>query len=316
MASSFSTNTPLDPSLYGLDPAALEFFKQQTCITEEDDLKQHILAVQAKAFAVAPYYCIYTFVFTRLRISRHPKYQSVLQLGRDYSNALLLDLGCCFGNDARKAAADGWPVTQIISTDIRQELWDLGHILFRSTPRSFPSSFIAGDCLDPTFLSSEPEPTSRSLPDLSSLTSLNDLRGKLTAVHASSIFHLFSAEQQASLVRSVAALLSPEPGSIAFGSHVALPKQGIIQGKAPSMKAEMYCYDPESWNKLWEDVGPFKTEAFLKELIGPNGEIGWEMVWSATMSTEIRRCWLFESVHRLTPSRLAEPHARADRYKL
>lgn len=49
----FTSSTPLDPNLYGLDPDALEFFQQQTGITEEDDLKHHILAVQAKAFAVS-----------------------------------------------------------------------------------------------------------------------------------------------------------------------------------------------------------------------------------------------------------------------
>jgi SAM-dependent methyltransferase len=276
----------LDPSLYGLDPAALEFFQQQTGITNEDDLKHHILAVQAKAFAVAPYPCIYSFGFTRLRISRHPKYQSVLQFGRDCTNPLFLDLGCCFGNDARKAVADGWPVTQMISTDLRQELWDLGHVLFRSTPTSFPSHFIAGDCLDPAFLSCESRPTSQSLPDLSSLATLNDLHGKLSAVHASSIFHLFSAEQQASLVRAVASLLSPVPGSIVFGAHVGLPKQGTVREEMLGMAVEMYCYDPESWNKLWEDAGPFKMETVLKEVIAPNGEIGWMMVWSATMSTK------------------------------
>ncbi|KAG2747154.1 hypothetical protein P692DRAFT_20835931 [Suillus brevipes Sb2] len=206
-------------------------------------------------------------------MSRHAKYQSVLQLGRDCRSPLLLDLGCCFGNDARKAVADGWPITGMISTDLRQELWDLGH-------------FIAGDCLDPAFLSSESGHMSRSPPDLSSPASLNDLHGKLTAIHASSVFHLFSAEQQASLVRAVAALLSPVPGSIVFGSHVGLPKQGTIREEILGMTVEMYCYDPESWNKLWEDAGPFKTEAALKEVIAPNGETGWVMVWSATMGTE------------------------------
>ncbi|KAG2363519.1 hypothetical protein BDR07DRAFT_1226471, partial [Suillus spraguei] len=236
----------------GLDPPALEFFQQQTGITEEDDLKRHILAVQAKAFAVAPYNCIYTFGFTKLRISQHPKYQSVLQLGRDSRNPLLLDLGCCFGNDARKAVADGWPITRIICTDLRQEFWDLGHVLFRSTPTSFPSQFIAGDFFDPTFLSSESRLTSRSPLDLSSVASLNDLHGEVTAIHASSIFHLFSAEQQASLVRAVAALLSPVPGSIIFGAHVGLPKKGIMREEMFGRTVDMHCYDPESWNKLWE----------------------------------------------------------------
>jgi len=48
---------------------------------------------------------------------------------------------------------------------------------------------------------------------------------------------------------------------------------------------EVDCYDPESWNKLWEDVGPFKTETFLREVVGPNGEISWKMIWSATRIT-------------------------------
>ncbi|KAJ8592964.1 hypothetical protein M405DRAFT_638963 [Rhizopogon salebrosus TDB-379] len=261
----FTTDVPLDPSLYRLDPTSLEFFKQQTGIAGEDDLKRHIFGVQAQAFAVAPYPCIYSFGFTKLRISKHPKYQNVLQLGRDCTGALLLDLGCCFGNDARKAVADGWPVTQIISTDIKQEFWDLGHDLFRSTSESFPSTFIAGDCLEPSFLTSDPGPASPSpVPDLSSITSLNDLHGTLTAIHASSIFHLFSAEEQASLI--------------------GLPRQGTVGEEVLGMSVEMYCYDPESWKKLWEDAGSFKVEAFLTEVIDLKGEVAWKMFWSATKS--------------------------------
>jgi hypothetical protein len=49
----FTTDVPLDPSLYRLDPTSLEFFKQQTGIAGEDDLKRHIFGVQAQAFAVS-----------------------------------------------------------------------------------------------------------------------------------------------------------------------------------------------------------------------------------------------------------------------
>ena len=98
------------------------------------------------------------------------------------------------------------------------------------------------------------------------------------------VFHLFSAEKQASLVHAVAALLSPAAGSIVFGTHVGLPKQGTIREEMLGMTVEMYCHDPESWKKLWEDAGPFNTEAILEEVEGPNGK-GWMMVWSATMST-------------------------------
>jgi hypothetical protein len=96
---------------------------------------------------------------------------------------------------------------------------------------------------------------------------------------------LFSAEQQASLVRAVATLLSPTEGSIVFGSQIGLPRQGIVREEVLGTSVEMYYYDPESWKKLWEDAGSFKVEAFLTEVVGLKGEVAWKMFWSATKST-------------------------------
>lgn len=42
----------LDPSLYALDEASLAFFKSSTDIHDDDQLKEHILNVQAQAYAV------------------------------------------------------------------------------------------------------------------------------------------------------------------------------------------------------------------------------------------------------------------------
>jgi hypothetical protein len=43
---------PLDPSLYSLSGEELEFFKTQTGIHDEEELKNHIIAIQTKAYAV------------------------------------------------------------------------------------------------------------------------------------------------------------------------------------------------------------------------------------------------------------------------
>lgn len=43
---------PLDESLYSLTGDELAFYQQQTGIDAEDELKKHILAVQAKAYDV------------------------------------------------------------------------------------------------------------------------------------------------------------------------------------------------------------------------------------------------------------------------
>jgi hypothetical protein len=45
-------NAPLDQNLYRLDDDQAAFFKAQTGISNDEELKAHILAVQAKAYEV------------------------------------------------------------------------------------------------------------------------------------------------------------------------------------------------------------------------------------------------------------------------
>ena len=50
-----ATKPKLDPSLYSLDSDEAAFFKQLTGISDEQALKEHILAVQSKAYEVSPF---------------------------------------------------------------------------------------------------------------------------------------------------------------------------------------------------------------------------------------------------------------------
>ena len=70
-----SARPPLDPTLYDLsqDPDALAFFKQQTGITGDEELKKHILHVQETAYNVHAYPCIWTFSFLKYVALFHPK---------------------------------------------------------------------------------------------------------------------------------------------------------------------------------------------------------------------------------------------------
>jgi hypothetical protein len=43
---------PLDERLYRLDDAEITFFKQQTGIDDSDELKAHLLSIQAEAYEV------------------------------------------------------------------------------------------------------------------------------------------------------------------------------------------------------------------------------------------------------------------------
>ncbi|PSS37140.1 hypothetical protein PHLCEN_2v1013 [Hermanssonia centrifuga] len=172
---------------------------------------------------------------------------------------------------------------------ISPKFWDLGHKLFKSTQETFPVPSISGDVFDPTFLALAELPrnrTTKALAPLSALSTLTPLRGHLTAILASSFFHLFDE-------------FSPEPGSIGiFGEHRARPEKGIrieVAGMNTHSLMRLFCHCTESWKTLWERYvfgfeGKVKVEAFLEDIeredftaVEPEGTSKFYMMtWSVT----------------------------------
>ncbi|KAK7042264.1 methyltransferase ausD [Favolaschia claudopus] len=198
-------------SILRMDDEDLEFIKEQSGIEDPEALKKHIIAVQNKAYDVRLYghVCIRRFSFTRPKISTFPMYEHVLDLGRKAGSFLILGVAV-LGTDIRKCASDGVPVQNLIASDLRPVFWDLGHELFKTTPKTFRVTFLSGDALDPNFLQ-----PSTPLPSSSSSLPHPRLRN---SIHVSSLFHLFFEPQQLRLARSLAGL-SPAPGSVILGSH-------------------------------------------------------------------------------------------------
>jgi hypothetical protein len=215
------------------------------------------------------------------------------------------------GNDTRKVVADGWPVQNVIASDLREgqpsalallippthsnstAFWESGHKLFISTPQSFPATFIKGDVFDPAFITPG-DPIYDKCPSqrpegLHELKTLTPLQGQVSAIHASSFFHLFDEEGQAKAARQVATLLSPEAGSLIFGSQVGKTEKGIREESFAPGGHQMFCHSPESWRELW-DGGVFKkgsvtVEAKIdrREIPRKEGPVTVEiMLWSVT----------------------------------
>ncbi|KAH9928827.1 uncharacterized protein B0H18DRAFT_1155277 [Fomitopsis serialis] len=272
----------------------LVFYKQITGIKDDAELIQHIVRMQAEAYQVFPYPCIRWFDFVRLRVSRFAVYYDLLKLGREREGALYLDLGTCFGTAIRKPVLDGFPVKNCIGSDLRREFWDMGYQLCKDSPGVFPVPFVQGDVLDPSFLKPSapiytPLESSKSNPELSSLTNLTPLTGRLSAIHASYFFHLFSEEKQLQIAQSLAGLLSPLPGSMIFGQHVAYTTKSTIIIHPTGEPVPMFCHSPESWKELWNGTvfkkGSVKVEAELSTLPVPKGALDhtyWQLVWSVT----------------------------------
>jgi hypothetical protein len=203
----------------------------------------------------------------------------LLKLGREREGAILLDIGCCFGTDVRKAIVDGFPLKNVVTSDLHQEFWDLGHRLFKTTPDTFPVTFVPGNVFDPEHLNTVPlftadSPPVTRAPDLRTLTSLNPLQGHVSAIYASSFFHLFSEDAQLSLARALAGLLSPQPGSMIFGKQIGLPESGHEE-EVSSIRRRLFCHTSRSWSELWDGEvfpkGTVKVLAFVTEI--PKDEV-------------------------------------------
>ncbi|CDO78112.1 hypothetical protein BN946_scf184611.g4 [Trametes cinnabarina] len=259
-----------------LRPEEEAFLLSTTGLPDVDALKALIVRVQAEAAEAFPYPCIRRFDFVKLKMSRLPCYNRLLSLVKDDPDALLLDIGCCFGTDVRKAIADGYPAKNIIASDLRPSFWDVGHKLFRSNPATFPVTFLSGDVLHSTFIgmASPVYGAPRTpRPELRGLRELAPLAGHLRAIHASNFFHLFTEANQAAIARSLGALLAPTPGSMIFGTHVSRPKKGLRTEAPPPAPGylgnRMFCHDAQSWTDLWDgevfQKGTVRVEAEVLE---------------------------------------------------
>ncbi|KAH7101618.1 hypothetical protein BKA62DRAFT_743235 [Auriculariales sp. MPI-PUGE-AT-0066] len=268
---------PLDPTLLSLRDDERAFFVAQTGITEDDALRQHILRVQQLAYAVAPYPCIQRFGFTRLKISRHPEYREVLKLATS-GDGRLLDLACCVGNDARKAVADGWPEDRVWATDLHADFWTVGHELFRSSPETCKITFVAGDLFDDVFWDLS-RAGSASAPNAAASV-LSPHLGTFAAIHVGAFFHLFGLDRQTEAARRCLALLSRQPGSIVFGSHIGSDTAGSSLGSLPHLQ------NVESWTAMWTEaagdealISDPESYAGAKAARGNRPPMKW-LVWS------------------------------------
>ena len=165
--------------------------------------------------------------------------------------------------------------------------------MFRTTPETYPAKFLAGDVFDDAHLSPTALAPSGPPPSVGSVNSLTELRGHISTIYASFLFHLFNEEKQFELGKRLAGLLDPRPGSIIFGSHSA----GPVKGQRSDPFTKMFCHSPESWTQMWEEEifekGEVQVSTILKELgVTAEGRV-------LPAGGEANLYWLAWSVERL-----------------
>ncbi|RDW67588.1 hypothetical protein BP6252_08984 [Coleophoma cylindrospora] len=215
-----------------LDGAARDLLANYSKIPA-DQIEEHVYKIRDKAWQVWPYPCIGGFRFLDLAISLSPDYPEVLRRLESGSESFL-DLGCCFGQELRKIAADGAPSENLYGSDLRPEFFDLGYDLFFDRD-SLKSKFIAADIFD----SSSP---------------LSTLDGKIDIVYIGAFLHLFGYDEQVQICKRIVQLTRPVKGTMVLGRQVG----NVDAAEKPHRTNKgqvMFQHNTESFQKMWNAVG-------------------------------------------------------------
>ncbi|CZR54639.1 uncharacterized protein PAC_04523 [Phialocephala subalpina] len=234
--------------------AAFRSLIQQYSKIPANKVDSHLSAVRDDAWDHHPYPSIGLFVFTELGLSGDdlPKddpeitktiastYSEILQTLKN--GGKFLDTGCMFAQDVRKLVYDGVPATSIYGTDLYGEYFDFGYTLFRDQEIIPKDHFIAADILD------------------SNAAGLKHLEGKIDVLNATHLIHVFSIEDQKSLLKRFISVLKPRPGVLVTGRITGNLNAGyheLANAKATVRggKGEIWEHNVESFKELWKEVG-------------------------------------------------------------
>lgn len=187
-----------------------------------------------EAWTATRFPCIGRWKFLDLTDHRQALYQQIVfRLTLPSSRDCLLDLGCCVGQALRQLRADGVDGSRLFGIDLEPRLLAVGFSLFRDED-TLGATFVTGNMIDPE--------DSR----------VDALGGRVTLVHATSFFHLFSWTQQLYIGRRVVSFLKPGTrNALVYGRQVGTtePRGVDIDTRAP------YLHNQKSFQKLWDAVG-------------------------------------------------------------
>lgn len=190
----------------------------------------------------------------------------------------VLDLGCCFGHDARQLLKDGVQPTQIVACDLVPELINLGFDMFGDEKDKGHLRGLAWEKVD-VFNQN----------DIEKIKQPNGYH----AIYIGSFIHLFPLEYQKKVVTALDQLLSKEKGSKIWGRQTgteqgqAGPRQRIVNGSRGPVgipenedgtRESAYAHDVNTLKSLFEEqeTGSWNAEVLSYDL---KSERGGEMMW-------------------------------------
>ncbi|KAK6844515.1 Methyltransferase [Apiospora arundinis] len=217
---------------------------------DDSAVEKHITDIRSKAWRVAPFPCVGSFLFAELVLSNFPVYQEILSNLQSGTWTRYLEVGCGLGQDIRKLIHDGAPKTSVMGTDLLPGLLESGHDLFRDADAlPLGKSLFAADFLDTS--------------DANVLAAAG-LDGTVDVIHATMFLHCFDRPTQLVACQRIVSLLKRDkPGVMIVGKQGGVANEALAReypvkgpmGQAGGVVRTNFLHNVDSFKALWEEVG-------------------------------------------------------------
>jgi SAM-dependent methyltransferase len=197
---------------------------------EPEEIRQQTQLIWQQAMRVHQYHCIRGYRF------------------------LYLDLGCNLGTDLRQLIVDGADPAKLVGVDLQATFIELGYQLFNDR-QSLTAQFFDGDILDTEFL----DPTLKS-------GTFSEFLDRFDLIHAGSLLHLLSKEENELLFSKIGHLL--KPGGIFAGRAVGKSQPENIEHPG----GFRHLYSPASLQQHLSELDFKEVEVTVLQPDAPLGE--------------------------------------------
>jgi phospholipid N-methyltransferase len=181
------------------------------------------------------------------------------------------DVGCCLGQDIRKLIYDGVPAENLVGLELNPGFIDAGYKLFKDK-ETLRTKMVRADIQDPE-------------------GSWTEFQGQMDVVQLGMIMHLFSWDQQVTLLENAMKLLKLDKKGTCIIGQAAGHMDGIL---SPTFRPETFRHNPDTFEKLMAEVAAktgtqWRTKATIDNSLSIHKRKKWDVAKAIRISFEVER---------------------------
>ncbi|KAK1579592.1 methyltransferase domain-containing protein [Colletotrichum navitas] len=196
-----------------------------------DKVDDHVLTMRDKIWEIFPYPCIGDFHFLDFNLAQRSSYPQMIATLQE-PEARHLEIACCIGQDLRRLVHDGVDSAKTVAVEVERGYIEAGYELFRDREK-LRTRFVVADLLD------------------DGNAELAGLESSFDTAHMGLCLHLWTREEQLTVLRRVIRLLKQRPGVMVVGTAAGHKDAAEVPGIGNKLTLR---HNPESWEKLWAEL--------------------------------------------------------------